>query len=870
MCHGICSQPIGGIYWVVAIVAALGCPAKLFAESPEYNRDIRPILSSHCFQCHGFDAKQRQAGLRLDVREQATTAADSGLIAIVPGMPEQSELLRRIDSHDADERMPPATTKKELTDRQRRLLRQWIQDGAAYETHWSFTPPKRPRPPEVGATAWPRGDIDRFVLAALEERGLAPSPEADRVTLVRRLSLDLTGLPPTPAIVDAFVADQRPDAYERLVEQFFQSPHHGERMAMDWLDAARYADTHGFHIDSGRDMSRWRRWVIDAFNQNLPFDRFTVEQLAGDLLPGATDEQKIASGFNRNHMINFEGGAIPEEYHNAYIVDRVNTTGAVWLGLTIGCAQCHDHKYDPITQREYYQFYAFFYNVPERGLDGAKGNASPVLRLPTPEQRAELNQLSEMIARLDKELAAPLPQVDAEQATWEQAIFDRIRSGGDAPKPNEGAGAATPPDPPKTILDLVAKTATERDSQDQSALRKYFRSEVSPVTKPQYLELSQLQQRRAAVEEQVGTTMIMEEMPQPRETFVLMRGQYDRPGERVTAATPSMLPPLPSGAPPSRLGLAQWLVDPRHPLVARVIVNRYWQMFFGVGLVKTSEDLGSQGEWPSHPELLDYLATDFSNNGWDVRSILRKIVLSATYRQSSSCDVGLRNADPENRWLARGPRFRLQAELIRDQALAASGLLDRRIGGPSVNPYQPPGLWEELMSRADGDNWTAQKYTQSHGADLYRRSMYTFWKRTSPPAQLATFDAPDRETCVLRRARTNTPLQALVLMNDPTYVEAARKLAESVLQEPGLTDVDRLTRMTRLVLVREPTEMERHLLSRLIEEQQTIFSADREAAEKLLAVGESPRDSMLDTPRHAAWTVAASALLNLDEAVTKE
>src|SRR5579871_3906989 len=545
-------------------------PSPVQAAKPEahldYNRDIRPLLSNNCFQCHGPDSKQRQAGLRLDVRTEALKPTESGRKAIVPGNATASMLVRRINSTKPDFVMPPPDSNKKLTTAEKVLLARWIDQGAEYQSLWSFVPPRRPPLPNVARTDWPRNAIDAFILHRLEAEGLGPSPEADRTTLIRRLTLDLTGLPPTPAEVDAFVGDASPDAYAKVVDRLLASPHFGERLAVDWLDAARFADTHGYHIDSARDMSHWREWVIHAFNSNLPFDQFTIEQLAGDLLPGATVEQRLASGFNRNHMINFEGGAIPEEYHTAYIIDRVNTTTMVWLGLTVACAQCHDHKYDPITQKEYYQLYAYFHNVPENGLDGRAGNAAPVLRTATPEQQQKLDAL-----------AASIQQAE--------------------------------------------RTAGANGSTQDKQLKE---------------ELAKLRQARAELEKRIPTTMIMQEMPKPRETFLLVRGQYDKKGEKVTAGVPASLPPLPPGAPANRLGLARWLVDPEQPLTARVIVNRYWQMFFGTGLVKTAEDFGSQGELPSHPQLLDWLAVEFmnpssaplgsgSNRAWDIKALLRLI-----------------------------------------------------------------------------------------------------------------------------------------------------------------------------------------------------------------------------------------------------
>ena len=761
------------------------------ADDTAADRKALALLSSTCYKCHGPDEAARKGGLRLDLREDALEPADSGAAAIVPGNPGKSSLVGRILSDNPKKRMPPADTNKVLTDDEKKALESWVARGANYPSHWSFKGATRPALPNVQDAAWPKNAIDRFILAKLESEGLKPSPEADKPTLIRRLALDLTGLPPTLAEVDAYLADNQPGSYERLVDHFLASPHHGERLALDWLDAARYADTHGYHIDSGRDMTRWREWVINAFNRNMPFDQFTVEQLAGDLRPNATTEQKIASGFNRNHMITFEGGAIPEEYLNNYVIDRVNTTGTVWLGLTVACTQCHDHKYDPITQRDYYSLYAFFNNVPENGLDGSKGNAAPLVQTPTAEQSAEIEKLRKSI---------------------------------------ETAEAG---------------------------------------------KVGDLKKQLASLESKVPTVMVMGERANRKDSFLLIRGQYDKHGEKVEPNVPAFLPPLAADAPKNRLGLARWLTDPSHPLVGRVVVNRFWQMFFGTGLVKTSEDFGLQGELPSHPELLDWLAVEFTTpeasgaKGWDVRGLIKLIVTSATYKQSSVVSPALVAKDPENRLLARGPRVRLQAEFLRDQALALSGLINPEIGGKSVSPYQPAGLWEELMARADGKNWSAQSYEQSHGKDLYRRTMYTFWKRTSPPPSLATFDAPDRETCTVRRSRTNTPLQALVLLNDPTYVEASRKMAERILNEGGATTEARLAWAFKLATSRDPKASETAVLQSIVDSEKTHYQADKAAADKLLKVGESARDPKLDDAELAAWTTVASVILNLDEVLNK-
>jgi hypothetical protein len=762
------------------------------ADKVDFNRDVRHVLADNCFRCHGPDDKVRKAGLRLDSRAAATAKA------IVPGKLAESKLIQRITAANEEQRMPPAASGKKLSAAQINVLKRWVEEGAEYKGHWAFIAPTRPELPKVNDEKWARNPIDRFILARLEKEGLKPSPEADPATLIRRLTLDLTGLPPTIAEVDEFLRaySAKPQAaYEELVDRLLKSPRYGERMALDWLDAARYADTHGYHIDSGRNMTRWREYVIDSFNANKRFDQFTIEQLAGDLLSNATLEQKIASGFNRNHMINFEGGAIPEEYQTAYIVDRINTTATVWMGLTLGCCQCHDHKFDPFTMKDFYSLYAFFNNIPERGLDGNTGNAVPFLKVPTKEQERILKVLRDELA---------------------------------ASEAARALGAAGP---------------------------------LKPIERAR--------RQLADLDKQIPDAMIMEEMPKPRETFMLIRGQYDKKGEKVTANTPASLPPLNVKQGASRLDLAKWLVRDDHPLMARVVVNRYWQTYFGTGLVKTSEDFGSQGEWPSHPELLDWLAVDFRESGWDVKRMQKLIVMSATYRQSSGATKESLAHDPENRLLARMSRLRLQAEFIRDQALVVSGLLNGEIGGASVSPYQPKGIWEELMSRGDGDNWTAQKYVQSHGKDLYRRTMYTFWKRTAPPPSLTTLDAPDRETCVVRRSRTNTPLQALVLMNDPTYVEASRKLAERILTEGGKTSDDRIAFAFKLCTARQPNEKEMTISKQVLAMQLEKYQKDKAAGEKLLKVGESPRNEKLDVVELAAWAMVANTILNLDETVTR-
>ncbi|MBI1178706.1 DUF1553 domain-containing protein [bacterium] len=828
----------------------------------DFDRDVRPILSDNCFKCHGFDEHERKSGLRLDVRTSAVKPAKSGDIAIVPGKVDASELVRRITTTDEDDHMPPAKSGKKLSADQITTLQQWIAEGAPYEAHWSFVAPQRPSLPPVKNTKWPRDEIDYFVAARLDREGLSPAPEANRETLIRRLYLDLIGLPPSLDEIDAFLADDSPGAYEAVVDRLLMSPRYGERMALDWLDAARFADTHGYHLDSGRDMTPWRDWVIRAFNENLPFDQFTVDQLAGDILaerkhvnPDEAIALKIASGFNRNHMINYEGGAIAEEYEHAYLIDRVNTTSTVWLGLTFACAQCHDHKFDPITQKEFYEFYAFFASVPESGLDGNTGNAKPFLQLPTPDESRQMERLDNVISAAKATLKMEEDQLASLQAAWEKKWREEPPV-----KPDEKQ---------KPIVDLLAKPADSLNDEQRNRLTDFYRDQYAPKSYHVARSfLDELQKARSTLDKSIQTTMVMGELDQPRDTHVHVRGLYDQLGEQVYPGVPASLPPIKSNGPTNRLALAQWLVSPDQPLTARVTVNRFWQQYFGVGLVKTAEDFGSQGEFPSHPELLDWLATEFMQSGWDVKALQKKIVMSATYRQSSHVTQEMFERDPENRLLARGPRFRLQAEFIRDQALSLAGMLDDRIGGASVSPYQPPGLWGELSQRADSANFSAQFFKQSQGRDLYRRSMYTFWKRTSPPPQLSTLDAPNRETCTVRRPRTNTPLQALVLLNDPTYIEASRHLAEHLLAV-AKTDDERFRLAFRMATGRPINDRELAALRGVFEDQLARYRQNKQAAIALQRNGDSPFDEQLDPSELAAWTMVASTLLNLDETITK-
>jgi len=1058
---------------VITTTAATGTAARAGGQAVQpvsFNRDIRPILSNNCFACHGPDEKQRETKFHFDTRDGAFL--EEGII--VPGSAAKSVLVKMITHPDPEQRMPPADSGHALTARQVELLRRWIDEGAKWDTHWAYTAPVRSEPPPADTLAhgdWVRNPIDRFILARLEREGMKPSPETDKATLLRRVTYDLTGLPPAPADVDAFLADRTPDAYERRVDALLQSPRYGERMAVPWLDAARYADTHGYHIDSHRGMWPWRDWVIAAFNSNLPFDQFAIEQIAGDLLPNATRDQKVASGFNRNHMINFEGGAIAAEYQVEYVMDRVDATASAFMGLTMGCARCHSHKFDPISHKEFYQFFAFFNNVPELGLDGRRGNAAPTILLSSPAQQKLLDELAARIETL--EAALDVEVVDPAQRRWEETVvaatnapgaegidrkgltahyeldgsfsdisgrfqhgrmltgdptfevgqigravtfdgdtevsfgnvgrFDRadafslavwMRARGNLPiavfqklddagrrrgfewrlddmelydiqrwaarltvtltaaapanaiqvrtrerlKQGEwnhvvmsydGSGKAEglalyangkrlavevqrnalagspatdaaltlgrkelgPPYigqiddlrlydrvlTPGEVEDLaihyrpraiLSGNTGKRSKEQADYLRDYFLTYAAPPTsRAQQRELVAVRKEKETIEKTIPTAMVMGELKKPRESFVLARGDYRNQTEKVQPGVPAMLPPLPADAPLNRLALAKWLVQPDHPLTSRVAVNRFWQMYFGHGIVKTQEDFGVQGEPPVHPELLDWLATEFVRTGWDTRAMQRLIVTSATYRQSSKVTPALLEKDPENRLLARGPRFRLPAEMIRDTALAASGLLNPEIGGPSVRPYQPTGLWEEL---AFGEGFSAQTYEQSSGKNLYRRGMYTFWKRTAPPASLATFDAPDREKCTGRRALTNTPLQALVLLNDPTYVEAARALAQRTLLYGGTDAKRRVDFAFRLATARKPSGKEADVLRKLLASELKSFAQNPQAAAKLVAVGESPRDKRLNPSELAAWTTVASVILNLDETVTKQ
>ncbi|MDQ1474511.1 MAG: hypothetical protein QOJ99_5991, partial [Bryobacterales bacterium] len=954
-------------------------------------------------------------------------------------------LYGRITAAQESRRMPPVSSNRTLTPEQIAILKRWIEEGGRYTKHWSFVPPQRPAIPQTGNSGWIRNPIDAFVSQRLQTEGLHPGPAAPPGTWLRRVSLDLTGLPASPAELDSFAKDVKEHgeaAYESAVDRLLASPAYGERMAMDWLDVARYADTHGFNNDAERSMWRWRDWVIQSFNSNKPYDAFLTEQLAGDLLPNATLDQRIATGFERNHVINSEGGIIEEEYRVEYVADRVRTLGMAWLGLTLECAHCHDHKFDPITQRDHYRFSAFFNNIAELGEDGRVANAVPMIPAPTAEQQSRMRTLEAAIGTLSmkvergekswkphRNIAAANTQGDP-PPTQILCESNSCTVGGMAPKPvpiskrepltfsawlnpaaadqdvallsaidysqNTAAatygsgievrlkggelefrlsqrfpaysirvrseGAGLPPGEWRHVA-LAYKGTTETsdmrvraawvqmfvdgqevptvvlnddltlpDAKGDKPTQTTFRigwdngkesakfagqlgeisfwnsalkpAEIAGVFETRALPLAaehqrernasavelkwlreaelkssnkdfannfaKLQRLRAellALRRDVPTVMVMQEMPSPRETHILLRGSYDVPGEKVDAGVPEeLLGKWPAGAPKNRLGLARWLTKPDHPLTSRVVVNRFWQQLFGQGLVKTSDNFGLQGEWPSHPELLDWMAREFVDSGWNVKALMKQMVLSSTYRQDSAGSPELIARDPENRLLAHGPRFRLPAEAIRDQALQISGLLKPRVGGPSVYPYQPPDLYKGIVVAA---TYPGTTWVESKGDDLYRRSLYTFWKRTVPHPVMNVFDAPDREVCIVRRSNTNTPLQALTLLNDPIFVEAARKLAERSMREGGPDPQARLVFAFRLATGRAPEEHELRVLRTSLDQMLTAYRADEAGARTLIAVGASRSDSSIAAAELAAYTAVANIILNMDEVITK-
>ena len=827
------------------LLAALLATLPAFGAKVDYNEDVRPILSENCFYCHGPDGNKRKAKLRLDVRDAALEKK-----AFVPGDAGASELIKRLASTDSDEVMPPPDSHRTLTAAQKEILKRWIAEGAEYKEHWAFVTPVRPALPGNGE----KHPVDAFVVAKLAQAGLTLSPEAPKATLLRRLSLDLTGLPPTPEETAAFLADQSPDAYEKQVDRLMASPHYGERMALPWLDASRYADSNGFQQDGDTFQWVWRDWLVKNLNADKPFDRLSTEMLAGDLLPGAGLEEKIATAFNRNHILNGEGGNIAEEQRFVSLFDRVESTTTTWLGLTVACAQCHDHKYDPIKQKDYYQWLDAFNQVKERGtpsggptqtggrsrfrLDGA------VVEAPSPEQAAELAKLQANFDLLNKDFFAH--QAKAFE-TW-------------LAKPTKDKGML-----PKELEALLAPDK-KRTAAETKKLREHYNKNVFAEDRKKIAALKELDRAKQLLDGYRGDilprVMVMSD-EQRRDTHILDRGAYLSKKEKVTFDAPGFLPPLTKDAPKNRLGLAQWLFRPEHPLTARVQVNRQWQHFFGFGIVRTSEDLGVQSDRPTHQELLDWLSVEFRESGWKTKALQRLIVTSKTYRQSSRVTKEHLQKDPENRLLAHAPRLRLPSLILRDVALSASGLLAPKVGGAPVYPYLPDSPWESLAITKERDF----TYPQSKGADLYRRSLYTFWRRTIAPVNM--FDSSARQTCRVRTAVTSSPLHALTMLNDPTWVEAARVLAQRVTKEQP-TDEARLARAFALVLGRAPAGAEPALLAKMLAHQRAVYAADAKAADALLAIGESKRDAAIPAAEHAALTATCLALYNLDAAVTRD
>ena len=1049
----------------LSLLSLLAAPGMAIATGPlSYNKDIRPILSENCFNCHGPDSASRKAGLRLDSFEAATAANKDGMVSLVPGKSDVSEVIKRALSKDPDEIMPPPESHKTLQPEQIATLQRWINEGAAYEPHWSFIAPVRPALPAVADPASIKNPIDQFVLATLEANQLKPSPEADRRTLIRRASLDLTGLPPEPAMVEAFLNDPDPQAYEKVVDRLLASPAWGEHRTRYWLDYARYADTHGIHFDNYREMWPYRQNVTEAFNRNQPFDQFTIEQIAGDLLPDRTLDQQIASGFNRCNITTNEGGAIAEEYLVLYARDRVEATSAVWLGLTTGCAVCHDHKFDPVSQKEFYQLAAFFNNTTQNAMDGNIAETPPMVVVPPKDDLSRWDALTGELAGTQKKVEErqqlARPEFDAWLASTTPDYFQAKQGTGDfklqipleesagqtvtantptgtltAPAP---AGIAAEPGPvngkgyritPGATVEFPGNDGFERDQPfsfgtwlrmpkdgpsgsvfarmdegrdfrgwdlylengrigthliskwPSDAIKVVTKKPIAPDTwqhvfvtyngsgkaggvsiylngalqplkidadglknslqgdtpfklgqrkegsrtdgivlqdvrlynrqlpdgevaslarAPQFASilakpaaqrskeelqsvfdwylltldepslnlkqhLAKLDEEKAAIRARSAVTHVMQEKESEAEAFLLLRGAYDKRGDRVTPATPAVLPAMPGELPRNRLGLAQWLLRPEHPLTARVTVNRFWQEIFGTGLVSSSGDFGITGELPTHPALLDWLSVEFREKGWNVKELFRLIVTSATYRQQAHFSPELAAKDPTNKLLARGPRFRMDAEMVRDYALSTSGLLVHKIGGPSVRPYQPDGLWDAVAMPESN----TRLYKADAGEGLYRRSMYTFWKRAAPPASMDNFNAPARENCTVKRERTNTPLQALNTLNDIQFIEAARVLAQHVLKEGGPTPISRLTYLSQRVLSRPFTDDEQVILIASLINLMRDYEAAPEEAKKLITTGATQPADGIAAPELAAWTLIANQVLNLDETLNK-
>ncbi|MEO2029647.1 MAG: DUF1553 domain-containing protein [Fuerstiella sp.] len=837
------------------------CDSNSFAdESPDirYSRDVLPILSENCYFCHGPDEAQRQADLRLDT--ETGTANAIGRDSLI-----DSVLLQRIFSTDPDEMMPPPDSNRSLSTPEKENLKRWVISGAPWGRHWSFEPLVAPVVPKaVMARQLVRNPIDAFVQSTLAERKLRPSIEAARHTLLRRVTLDLTGLPPTMEAIEAFTADKSSDAYEKLVDHLLSSDAYGERMAWEWLDAARYADSNGYQGDRERTMWPWRDWVVTAFNNNIPFDQFTTLQLAGDLLPDATPEQTLATGFCRNHMINGEGGRIAEENRVDYVMDMAETMSTVWLGLTLNCCRCHDHKYDPLTQQEYYQFFAFFNQTPVSG-SGGDPQTAPVLAAPTADQQSRQTDLQKQLGETTRTLADREEKLQPRQTEWEKELLANSQPKKVAPQSASGR---------ETLVADLHVDPSRRTNKQNDRIRTAFLQHDGEYAKLSKRKES-LMAQAAAVRKATPKVMVMADQDQWRPTYVLNRGLYNDVTKReVTALTPRSLPSMTSGGKHrNRLDLARWLLSDEHPLTARVTVNRFWQQLFGIGLVKTTEDFGVQAEYPVHKDLLDWLAADFRDNGWDVKRLIRTIVTSHTYRQSSvirpSAIAGvdgvllnLSEVDPENRLLARFARYRMPAWMLRDQALAVSGLLNDQTGGPPVNTYQPAGVWEEAT-------FGKKTYQQDTGTKLYRRSLYIFWRRIIAPTMF--FDNASRQYCTVKTARTNTPLHALLTQNETAYVEAARTLARKLLTNEQLDgDTPRIGHAFMRVLTRRPTEAELHVITAGLNRSRAEYRDDREAAVDLLSVGESSRHEELDPVEHAAWASVCLMLLNLDETLSRE
>ena len=851
-----------------AALVLFAWPSGLFAGKDlggvDFARDIRPLLSDNCFACHGPDAKQRKADLRLDTREGALVYID-GTSAVVPGKPSESELVRRVTTDDEDDLMPPPDSGKKLDATQKALLQRWIAEGAEYELHWSYKPVTRPMPPRVKNGSFILNDIDRFVLATLRTKGHEPAREADRRTLIRRLSFDLTGLPPTWEQVRAFVADSSPRAFGKLVDRLLASPHYGERMAIYWLDLVRYADTMGYHSDNEQTKPLYREYVIDAFNDNLPFDQFTREQLAGDQLPGSTRRQLIASGYNRLNMTTREGGSQPKEYIAIYLGDRVRNVSGVWMATTLGCTECHDHKFDPFTSRDFYSLGAFFSDLEETPVGPQKYTP-----LPTTAQQAKVDKLKKQIPVLEAVLNTQTPALDDALARWESAQAERIASepsaeadaNGTEPAVSDGKPTADSAAPPKKIGEILAVPLAKRSDEQKKTLAAHYRT-FAPELAAARKELVDLKERIKRLEKAFPTSLVSVRLGKPRTVRILPRGNWqDESGPEVQPTVPARLKLADTESRAKRSDLADWVVSKDNPLTARVMVNRLWALCFGRGLAMPLDDFGAQGTPPTHPELLDWLAADLMDHGWDIKRTMKLLVTSGAYRQSSIADAKTLAADPLNKWLARQGRWRLDAEMVRDNALAVSGLLAKPIGGASVKPYQPVGYWKHL-------NFPKRKWAPDSGVSQYRRGLYTFWCRTFLHPSMLAFDAPTREGCVAERTRSNTPQQALVLLNDPTYVEASRVFAERILQHGGDTDGERLAWAFERALSREPSAGERDILLRLAGERASHFAANAGAAKAAAAAGEWPAATALKPERVAAWAAVSRAILNLYETTSR-